>query len=151
MLIRFARFLGSFVLFCECRSPGRTRRRWNARSESAHARGREDKAAVDYECGSFTISADGRTRNVPHYALRSPSLFFFCSLARIFTRGYLRALIAAETNPLSGTGFVKSIEERYSMDLDRSNNRPISTTAMAFIYSVSTPISDYYHEPDELA
>lgn len=55
MLIRFARFLGCRVLFCECRSSADADRR-GMRSEGVRARARKNKGAEDYEYISFTIS-----------------------------------------------------------------------------------------------
>lgn len=57
MLIRFARFLGRFVLFCECRSSAADAASWNA--FRGRARGRKNKGADDYEYISFTISRRG--------------------------------------------------------------------------------------------
>lgn len=89
MLIRFARSLSSFVLFCECRSSA-DGGRWNA---FLVPRGREDKGAQEHaraedcEYSSFTISAG----SVTHKRSGISALRFFvirvCAHDRQFLRG----------------------------------------------------------------
>lgn len=85
MLIRFARFLGSFVLFCECRSSADGGGRWNAfLAPRACARAREGERikvrarAKDYEYSSFTISGGSVTyRREFAHAVREISARFY--------------------------------------------------------------------------
>jgi len=55
MLIRFARFLGCLVLFCECRSSADDGAAVECVSRSEGVRDRKNKGAEDYERISLTI------------------------------------------------------------------------------------------------